>query len=277
MNTEHTLGRRKMLGLIAGAGAVALGACRNGSDKVATDRADTAGATTSTSGAGSSVTDATTPSTGASSGTFNVGEIPDETAGPFPGDGTNGPNLLTQSGVVRSDIRRSIGRASATAAGVVLDVQLKIVDGSTGTPLPGAAVYLWHTDRDGLYSMYNESVADENYLRGVQAADGSGDLRFRTIFPGAYDGRWPHMHFEVFESARRATTGRNARKISQLALPEATCREVYATSGYRQSLSSISDESIETDFVFSDGFDRQLAKVTGSPGAGYVATLIVGV
>ena len=34
-----------------------------------------------------------------------VGEIPTETAGPFPADGTNGPNALTQSGVQRSDIR----------------------------------------------------------------------------------------------------------------------------------------------------------------------------
>jgi len=33
--------------------------------------------------------------------------IPTETAGPYPGDGTNGNgiNALTQSGIVRSDIR----------------------------------------------------------------------------------------------------------------------------------------------------------------------------
>ena len=37
------------------------------------------------------------------------GEIPEETAGPFPGDGSNGPNVLTESGVVRSDITASFG------------------------------------------------------------------------------------------------------------------------------------------------------------------------
>ena len=35
--------------------------------------------------------------------------IPEETAGPFPGDGSNGPDVLAQSGVVRQDIRSSFG------------------------------------------------------------------------------------------------------------------------------------------------------------------------
>src|SRR5262245_33798282 len=42
--------------------------------------------------------------------------IPSETAGPYPGDGTNGPNVLTQSGIVRSDIRASFGSAGTTVA-----------------------------------------------------------------------------------------------------------------------------------------------------------------
>lgn len=46
------------------------------------------------------------------------GEIPDETAGPYPGDGSNGANVLTESGVVRSDIRSSFGTGRATAEGV---------------------------------------------------------------------------------------------------------------------------------------------------------------
>lgn len=37
------------------------------------------------------------------------GEVPDETAGPYPGDGSNGPNVLTESGIVRSDIRPGFG------------------------------------------------------------------------------------------------------------------------------------------------------------------------
>src|SRR5689334_12349081 len=41
--------------------------------------------------------------------------IPEETAGPYPGDGSNGPDVLSESGVVRSDITRSVGDASGVA------------------------------------------------------------------------------------------------------------------------------------------------------------------
>ncbi len=40
---------------------------------------------------------------------------PQETAGPFPGDGSNGPNVLIEAGIVRSDIRSSFGSYSGTA------------------------------------------------------------------------------------------------------------------------------------------------------------------
>lgn len=54
--------------------------------------------------------------------------IPAETAGPYPGDGTNGPNVLTQSGIVRSDIRSSFGSAGTTTApGTPLTVTVTLV------------------------------------------------------------------------------------------------------------------------------------------------------
>jgi hypothetical protein len=57
----------------------------------------------------------------AASGTASTADcdvIPEETAGPFPGDGSNGPDVLNQSGIVRKDIRSSFGGSSATATGV---------------------------------------------------------------------------------------------------------------------------------------------------------------
>ena len=130
------------------------------------------------------------------------GEIPEETAGPYPGDGSNGPNVLAESGVVRSDITSSFGDASGVAEGVPVTVKLKVYDlnGDDATPLAGAAVYLWHCDREGSYSMYDGDASGENYLRGVQEAADDGTLEFTTIFPACYAGRWPHMHFEVYES-----------------------------------------------------------------------------
>jgi protocatechuate 3,4-dioxygenase beta subunit len=46
--------------------------------------------------------------------------------------------------------------------------------------MAGAAVYIWHCDRDGNYSLYSQAVTTENYLRGVQAADSNGVVAGRT-------------------------------------------------------------------------------------------------
>jgi protocatechuate 3,4-dioxygenase beta subunit len=139
--------------------------------------------------------------------------------------------------------------------------------------MPGAAVYLWHCTRDGGYSLYSEGITDQNYLRGVQAADDDGNLSFTTIFPAAYDGRWPHIHFEVYPTLEAATSAGTKLRTTQLALPEETCQEVYATTGYEQSRTNLARTPLSRDNVFSDGWTLQMAKVTGSASAGYVATL----
>jgi hypothetical protein len=57
-------------------------------------------------------------------------------------------------------------------------------------------------------------------------------VTFTSIFPAAYSGRWPHVHFEVYPSLKAATTASGKLRTSQMALPEAACRQVYATEGY---------------------------------------------
>lgn len=204
--------------------------------------------------------------------------IPEETAGPYPGDGSNGVNALVLSGIVRSDIRSSFGAASASAQGLPLNVTLTLVDPSDNcNPLAGCAVYLWHCDRDGNYSMYSSAIQQENYLRGVQEADGNGQVQFQTIYPGCYSGRWPHIHFEVYESLDAATSATRRLATSQLALPKATSDLVYATSGYESSVRNLASISLDSDNVFRDGASSQLASISGSAGAGYEALLTVGV
>ena len=263
---ENNIDRRKALTLLVGGSAAAfLAACPRSSDNP-------------TVSAGSDSTTApTSASTSATGAAKAVGRIPEETAGPYPGDGTNGPNALNLAGIVRSDIRSSIGSSSAKADGIPLTIEMTIVEADTGKALPGAAVYLWHCDRVGRYSMYSSGVSGENYLRGVQAADAQGVLRFTSVFPGAYDGRWPHIHFHVFDSQSQATNGRNASVTSQIALPESTCERVYGASGYESSARNLDRSSLDSDMVFRDGVDLQLATVTGSNSAGYTAKLTVGV
>jgi protocatechuate 3,4-dioxygenase beta subunit len=203
--------------------------------------------------------------------------IPEETAGPFPGDGSNGLDVLSQDGVVRSDIRSSFGTSTTVAAGVPLAIKLTIQDaGGDCAPLAGAAVYLWHCDRDGGYSLYSQAVADENYLRGVQEADDSGLVTFQSIFPACYPGRWPHIHFEVYPSLELATDEANKIATSQIALPEDASNLVFATDGYSQSIQNLSQLSLATDNVFrDDGAAQQLGTVTGDVAGGLTVTAVI--
>jgi protocatechuate 3,4-dioxygenase beta subunit len=210
-------------------------------------------------------------------GTATCSTIPDETQGPYPGDGTNGANALTLSGIVRSDIRASVGGATGVAQGVVLNVTLTLLDSKTCSPLADRAIYIWHCDRDGNYSMYSAAVAAENYLRGVQVTDAAGQVTFTTIFPGCYSGRWPHIHFEIYPSLASATSGASKIATSQLALPKAICDTVYATSGYSASVTNLSRITLATDNVFSDGSTLQIPTITGSVADGIAAGLTVAI
>jgi protocatechuate 3,4-dioxygenase beta subunit len=280
-NKQANLGRRGLLGILGGVGAVALVGCVTDSDSTSSTSSGSP-SSESGQGPGGAPPSGGGPGGGPGSGESDVevadGEIPEETAGSYPGDGSNGVNVLTESGVVRSDITSSFGSASGVAEGVPVTVKLRVHDlaGEEITPLAGAAVYLWHCDREGNYSMYSEAVADENYLRGVQETDSDGRLEFTSIFPACYAGRWPHLHFEVYESLDSATTYTNKLRTSQLALPQDACEDVYDTAeGYDVSVGNLADVSLDSDGIFSDGYSLQMATVTGSVEDGYEITLNV--
>ncbi|WP_052720996.1 hypothetical protein [Actinoplanes rectilineatus] len=209
----------------------------------------------------------------------SIKAIPEETSGPYPADGSNSNslNVLDDTGIVRSDIRTNFGSVTGSAAGVPLTIKLKLVTAKTGKARSGLAVYLWHCDRDGNYSMYSEGMTDANYLRGVQATAKTGWLTFRSIFPGCYAGRWPHIHFEVYPSVAKATTYKNKLRTSQIAIPADAASKVYATDAYASSKRNLAQISLKTDNVFKDGWTTETPSITGSVSAGFVATLTVGV
>jgi protocatechuate 3,4-dioxygenase beta subunit len=178
---------------------------------------------------------------------------------------------------VRNDIRSSFAGLTGTASGVLLNLDLTIVSAASCAALAGYAVYLWHCDQAGRYSVYSSGATNQNYLRGVQAADANGKVSFTSIFPGCYAGRWPHIHFEVYRSRSAATNVTNKIATSQLALPKAACDLVYASSGYTGSGTNLSQVSLASDMVFSDGSSLELATVAGSVAAGLTATLTVAV
>ena len=263
------LTRRRLFGLVAKTAAglsliPVLSSCDNGN-------ASSADAGSADAGTGTGSGD------GGTTGVGSCSKIPEETGGPYPGDGTNGANALILSGIVRSDIRASIAGASGVAEGIPLSVTLTLVDSTTCEPLVGHAIYIWHCDREGNYSMYSAAVASENYLRGVQVTDDNGQVTFLTIFPACYSGRWPHIHFEVYPTVTAATSGSGRLATSQLALPKAACDAVFATTGYSASVTNLARVSLATDMVFSDGVTLQIPAIMGSVAAGYTAGLTVAV
>ena len=259
---ETVMARRQLLKLLGvattSASLLALAACLPTGNAASSGTASTSGASGSAVAA-----DCTT--------------IPEETAGPYPGDGSNGPDVLNQSAVVRKDIRSSFGSASGVAAGIPLLINLTIQDQAKScAPLADAAVYAWHCDREGRYSLYSQGVTGENYLRGVQSTDANGLAAFQSIFPACYAGRWPHIHFEVYPSLDKAAAASGRLATSQIALPKAICDQVYATDGYSQSVQNLSQVSLARDNVFGDdGGAHQLGTITGSIDSGLLVALTV--
>lgn len=239
------LGRRRLLALMAGAGLVTV--------------------------------------TGGAAAALECVALPWETDGPYPADGSNVKdgqviNALTQDGVIRQDIRTSFGSLTPVADGVQLELELTLLDADGCTPLPGHAIYLWHCDTVGRYSLYD--LTEANYLRGVGVADAEGKVRFTTIFPGCYDGRWPHFHFEVFESVGAAVSGAASLLTAQIALPQEECAAVYAVdTRYENGTRNLGRTSLEGDGVFGDNsaeeIDQQTLAMTGDPSAGYLGTVAI--
>ncbi|WP_231972960.1 intradiol ring-cleavage dioxygenase [Variovorax sp. HW608] len=280
--------RRALAWLGSSAGALLIGGCGGGgsSSGSATTAATTAATSTGTStGTTAAATTASSSSTSTSStSSSSCVADPQETAGPYPADGTNTSSgstsdILTASGIVRSDIRSSFISSTTVAQGVQVTLTLTLANtGANCAALAGYAVYLWHCDAVGNYSLY--SAPAESYLRGVQVSNSAGQVTFVTIFPGCYSGRWPHMHLEVFSSQAAATSGKNAVLTTQLAMPSAVCSAIYPyVSNYTRSVSNFAAISLSTDNVFSDNTAAQIAAQTptmaGSVADGYTAAATI--
>lgn len=223
-----------------------------------------------------SATSADIPSGGAT-----CSAVPEETDGPYPADGSTASsasyNVLALSGIVRSDIRSSIG-SSTVMDGVPLTLSITLTDAQNScAALPGYAIYIWHCSQQGEYSVYTEQSIAANYLRGVQETDASGSVTFTTIVPACYAGRMPHIHVEIYPSLAVATTAANKVRTTQLAFPTETLRTIYqAHSGYSSSVTNLASISFATDNVFSDGTDLEMVtlQVNDATG-GYTAAITI--
>lgn len=271
------LRRRHLLAMMGGSSAAFLAACSGGGSS-----SDTTTSTGSTGGGSGN-------SGGGSSGGSSSGacvSYSEETNGPYPADGSNNANgavanVLIDSGIIRSDMTTSFAGMSGTAAGVALEMTLTIVDTSNScAALEGYAVYAWHCNAIGEYSVYD--LADQNYLRAVGITDANGQVTFQTIYPGCYPGRWPHIHFEVYESESAATHYSNRVLCSQIAMPTSESSYVYSVrTDYGNSSTNFANiPSIYSDNVFGDNSDdeieAQTMNLTGDDTNGYEGTVTIG-
>lgn len=258
------LSRRRMLaGIGIGAGAAALAACGAKGEGASASTTSSAATTTSNTGTSNDLSGQ------------DLAEMNSETAGPYPGDGTNGPDVLDETGVERRDLTTSVdGNGSVTGTAMTLTMNLVAIT-SDNKPMTNAAVYVWHCDAAGRYSMYSDEVTDQTWLRGVQVTDANGQVTFDSIIPGCYTGRWPHIHFEVFTSIDDITDASNAVLTSQIVVPEAAVTQPYTQSEYDGSVENLSQITLESDGIFSDGWEQQTPDVVGNVTDGFSFAITV--
>ena len=214
-----------------------LSGCSKSSTSVSTDK-DIASADTTTADTSCSVT-------------------PTETEGPFP--------TKTPSSYVRSDIRKGDG------IGANMNVVITITNiNNNCNVLSNTIVDIWHCDVNGDYSEYGGTTMQSNnytsahWLRGRQVTGSAGTVTFQTIFPGWYQGRATHIHVHVYSAEG------NSLLVTQIAFPDTLCNTVNTTGasyGYTKGMSGYTYNA--NDNVFSDGYSKELATVTGSLSNGF--------
>jgi protocatechuate 3,4-dioxygenase beta subunit len=160
---------------------------------------------------------------------------PEQTRGPFH--------------VPNAPLRRDItdGRP-----GLPLKLRLTVRDAITCRPIAGADVEVWHCDAGGVYSGVGGPADDTAFLRGHQRSSRSGRVRFRTIYPGWYPGRTPHVHVEVHVGGTAVHTG-------QLYFDDDITDAVYRREPY--AARGTADTTNATDLIYASGGARSTLKL----------------
>lgn len=203
--------------------------------------------------------------------------------------------------------------------GIPLTLRLKVIDSDTCKPLADAAVDIWHCNALGVYSGYEsmgsgggggggggtppsgtptgtptgappgggggvheEPTDDERYLRGTWRTDKKGEVVFRTVFPGWYQGRCVHIHTKVHVNGTWTDAGYEGGTTchtGQLFFDEASVLATAEVEPY--STNTAARTTLDEDTIYpGNGTEGGLLKLKYKKGAiakGVVATLTMGV
>lgn len=147
--------------------------------------------------------------------------------------------------------------------------------------IPDARIDVWHCDADGYYSEYKEpgylgtrDFAGQTFCRGIQRTDRHGQVTFESIYPGWYQGRVTHVHFEVYVGRKKVLT-------SQLALPDSINAAVYARAPYARHGANSTVKNNAADMIFNEtpaALAQALFHVVPNPATGgYTGSYTIGV
>jgi protocatechuate 3,4-dioxygenase beta subunit len=187
---------------------------------------------------------------GVASGAVSCVLTPEQTEGPYY--------------IAGEKYRRDITEGRS---GVPLLLRLRVVDASTCKPIPGAAVDIWHADALGVYSGFGAGRRSRTFMRGIQKTDANGLARFRTVYPGWYQGRTVHIHVKVHVAGNVVYTG-------QLYFPDSVTDRVFRRRPYSRRPHRTTRNA--SDFVFANGGRRSMLSVRKS-GSSYVGGITMGV
>ncbi len=184
---------------------------------------------------------------------------------------TEGPYFVDEK-INRSDIRANTSDG-AVSDGAMLALTFNVFTIGDGcTPLEGATVDVWHCDAAGVYSDVDDpgfSTVGQDFLRGYQLTDASGQARFVTTYPGWYEGRTVHIHFKI----RTEAGGQSYEFTSQLFFDDAFTDQVYASEPYAAK----GERTLRND---GDGIyqqsNGQLTLTVAETNGGYAATFDIG-
>jgi len=192
--------------------------------------------------------------------------------------------------------------------GVPLRLKIALMHAKRCTPLPDAALDIWHCDAVGVYSGFTanhpggpggrggrppgpppfgpppdgfgpppggkRTVDATRFLRGIQTTDSNGMAEFTTIYPGWYEGRTIHIHLKVH-------TGGHVSHTGQLFFPE----DITARIAQLQPYAKHQDVHLTTqdeDHVFEDEHGASgmvtLSRLEAkADAAGFIATVTLAV
>jgi len=196
---------------------------------------------------------------------------------------TEGPYWIDEM-LRRFDVRRSTG-SPAAQAGVPLALKINVLDAASGGAINGAHVDIWHANAYGLYSDEagqpgGTSTTGQNFLRGYQvtgvdagahAAPVDGQVNFRTIWPGWYQGRAIHIHVRVRTYDGSAVATNYTTQIFFSDDDNATV--LNGAAPYNTRSPKTDPTTDETDNIFAS---TNVSPVTGSVADGFATTFTIG-